>query len=129
LLSSYRDLKVWQKGMELAVQCYQITSDLPASERFGLTSQIRRAAASIPANIAEGRARNHTKEFVQFLYIAHGSLAELETHLILGLKLKYFSDEIVGKMLGSAAEIGKMLNGLINSLSGKESVKRCLDKE
>ena len=79
----YRQLEVWQLSMELAEKCYQVTRDFPREEMFGLTSQIRRAGASIPANIAEGQGREHTKEFLQHLSIARGSLMELETHLML----------------------------------------------
>lgn len=78
---SYRDLLVWQKGMELAKELYSVTGKLPADERFGLISQLRRAGVSVPSNIAEGQARRSLKEFVQFLYIAKGSLVELDTQL------------------------------------------------
>ena len=82
-LQSYRDLEVWQVGMDLAEQCYLTTRTFPRDELFGMTSQIRRAAGSIPANIAEGQGRESTKEFLHFLSIARGSLREVETHLIL----------------------------------------------
>ena len=88
-LSSYRDLTVWQKSIVLATTIYGATRGFPAEERFGLTSQIRRSATSIPANIAEGQARRTTGEFLQSLGIARGSLAELETHLILSERLGY----------------------------------------
>ena len=83
----YRDLIVWRKSLELAKLCYMLTKSFPKDERFGMTSQIRRAAASIPANIAEGNARAHTKEYLHHLSIARGSLAELETHLLLGYEV------------------------------------------
>jgi four helix bundle protein len=79
----YRELKVWQAAMDLAERCYLMTKSFPKDELFGMTSQIRRAAASVPANIAEGQGRQSTKEFLRFLSIARGSLMELETHLIL----------------------------------------------
>jgi four helix bundle protein len=82
-LQSYQELSVWQKAMFLAEACYRITWEFPREEMFGLTSQIRRAAVSIPANIAEGQGRQYTKEFLRHLSIARGSLEELETHLIL----------------------------------------------
>ncbi len=81
-IQNYKELEVWQIAMDLAETCYQITRGFPKEELFGLTSQIRRAAVSIPANIAEGHARHHTKEYLQFLGVARGSLMELETHLL-----------------------------------------------
>src|SRR5271167_3548217 len=83
----YRELQVWQLGMNLAEQCCQVTRRFPREELFGLTSQIRRAAASIPANIAEGQGREHTKEFLHHLSVSRGSLMELETHLLLSLRV------------------------------------------
>ncbi len=80
-IRSYRDLIVWQKGMDLVVECYRLSKKLPASEQYGLSAQIQRSAASIPANIAEGHARRHTGDYVHHLSMAVGSLAELETHL------------------------------------------------
>jgi four helix bundle protein len=82
-VKNYRELVVWQKAMGLAKLCYQVTKRFPKEEMFGMTSQIRRSAASIPANIAEGHGRTHTKDYLHFLSIAKGSLAEVETHLIL----------------------------------------------
>ncbi len=82
-IQSYRELEVWQLGMDLAEECYRVTKGFPKEELFGMTSQIRRAAASIPANIAEGQGREHTKEFLHHLSVARGSLMELETHLML----------------------------------------------
>jgi four helix bundle protein len=82
-VNSYQDLKVWQGGMQLAEDCYCFTKGFPREEMFGMTSQIRRAAASIPANIAEGWGRESTREYIRFLRVAQGSLKELETHLIL----------------------------------------------
>jgi four helix bundle protein len=88
-VKSYRDLEVWQKAMAMVVECYKITKQFPKDEIYGLTFQLRRAAVSIPANIAEGRERQHTREFVQHLSIAYGSLAELETHLQIAQRLNY----------------------------------------
>ncbi len=85
----YRDLLVWQKGIQLAKLVYQLTKGLPADERFGLISQMRRAAVSVPANIAEGQARHTTGEFIQFISHAEGSLAELDTHLVLAVEFRY----------------------------------------
>jgi four helix bundle protein len=97
-VKSYKDLGVWQKAVALVVETYQKTSRFPDSEKFGLTSQLRRAAASIPANIAEGWGRGSTREYVQFLLIARGSLMELETHLIVSQKLSYLSEEHVAAL-------------------------------
>jgi four helix bundle protein len=109
---SYRDLVVWQKAMDLAAECYRETQAFPAGERFGLTSQIRRAASSVPANIAEGRCRSGPRDFVRFLGIARGSVAELETQLILAERLGYTNASRLGSMLGRTAEIGRMIHGL-----------------
>ncbi len=84
----HHDLEIWRETLDLVEDCYQLTGLFPTEERYGLTSQIRRAAGSISANIAEGAARQTTKEFVQFLYVARGSLVELETHLIIARRLK-----------------------------------------
>jgi four helix bundle protein len=113
---SYRDLEVWQKAMDLVVECYRITNKFPRSELYGLTSQLRRAAVSVPSNIAEGRERQHTKEFVQHLAIAYGSLAELETHLQIAQRLNYLDSSQVRRVLEKTSEVGRMLNGLRRSL-------------
>lgn len=102
--------------MELAVACYGATKMLPQAELYGLTSQIRRAASSIPANIAEGYGRDSKASFVQFLRIAQGSLKELETHLILAGRLNYLGTAVSEPLLGRADDIGRMLRGLIRSL-------------
>jgi len=115
-LKSYRDLEVWQKSMDLVVECYQITKKFPKAESYGLTSQLQRAAVSIPANIAEGRERQYTKEFLQHLSIAYGFLAELETHLQIAQRLNYLDMNHLKQMLDKTAEVGRMLNGLRKSL-------------
>jgi len=115
-LKSYRDLEVWQKSMDLVVECYQITKKFPKAEIYGLTSQLQRAAVSIPANIAEGRERQYTKEFLQHLSIAYGFLAELETHLQIAQRLNYLDMNHLKQMLDKTAEVGRMLNGLRKSL-------------
>ncbi len=119
-IQSYRDLEVWQKAMELVVECYQITKSFPKNEVFGLAGQLQRAAVSIPANIAEGRARQHTKEFIQHASIAYGSLAELETHIQIAERLNYIDKSQVDSLMGKATVIGRMLNGLRKSLGKKE---------
>ena len=116
-LSSYRDLVVWQKSIDLAVRTYSITRSFPAEERFGIISQMRRAATSIPANIAEGQARKTTGEFLQSLGIARGSVAELETFLTLSKKLAFLSRKDCESLLTDCAEINKMLHALMKSLS------------
>ncbi len=118
-IKSYRDLKVWQNAMDLAVECYQVSKKLPKTEAYGLSSQIQRAATSVPANIAEGRARQHTKEFLQFLSVAYGSLAEVETHILLAHRLNYVEVDQVNSILDKSAEIGRMINGLQKSLRQK----------
>ena len=98
-IESYRDLNVWKVGMTLAKECYFLTKTFPKSELFGLTSQIRRAGASIPANIAEGNGRENTGQYIHFLRIAQGSLKELETHLILVQQVEICEQESVQPLL------------------------------
>ena len=117
-LVTYRDLDVWQKSVELVVNVYTLTKTFPDSERFGLIPQMQRAAVSIPANIAEGYGRAHRREYVQHLSIAKGSLAELETHLIISGKLKYVTRSQCRDIWKLAQDIGKMLAKLIAALSG-----------
>lgn len=118
-IQSYRDLLVWQKSMDLVVECYGITQAFPESERFGLSSQLQRAAVSVPANIAEGRGRGHLKEFLRHLGIAFGSLAELETHLEIARRLGFVSPKGADLIARHSDEIGKMLTGLRTSLRRK----------
>src|SRR5215207_5514750 len=100
-IQSYRDLRVWQDAMGLAEACYRLTASFPRDELFGLTSQVRRAATSIPANIAEGYGRNSKGAYTQFLKIAQGSLKELETHLLLAERLNLASTEATEPLLSS----------------------------
>ncbi|MEJ0012948.1 MAG: four helix bundle protein [Bauldia sp.] len=116
---SYRDLVVWQTAMALAEDCYRLTANFPREEMFGLTSQIRRAAASIAANIAEGHGRETTGSFVQSLRIAQGSTKELETHLLLAQRVGFATSDAVEPVLGRCTEVGKMLRALIRSLQDK----------
>jgi four helix bundle protein len=111
-LQSYKQLEVWQKAMDLAESCYFTTRRFPKDELFGLTSQIRRAASSIPANIAEGQGRDHTKEFLNFLSIARGSLMELETHLLLSNRVGLLTNEKADPLLDLIGTIGRMHSGL-----------------
>src|SRR3990172_8349224 len=102
----YQDLIVWQKAMDLAEQCYRVTKRFPKDELFGMTSQIRRSAASIPANIAEGWGREGTREYIQFLRVAQGSLKELETHLILSRRVGLMAQAQVTPLLALTMEVG-----------------------
>jgi four helix bundle protein len=115
-IHSHEDLMVWQKAMDLVIEIYQISRPFPKEEMYGLTSQIRRAAVSIPANIAEGHARTGRRDFAHFLSIARGSLSETQTLLALALRLKYIDATTVSKAQGMMDEIGRMLNKLYNSL-------------
>ena len=115
-LKSYRDLVVWQKAMDLVVECYRITTLLPKSETYGLVSQIQRAAVSIPANIAEGQGRDHLGDYLHHLSMASGSLMELETHLLLLPRLSYLSSFELENVFHLTDEVGKMLSGLSKSL-------------
>jgi four helix bundle protein len=117
--SSYRELLVWQRAMDLAARVYQLTNLLPSGERFGLQSQIRRAAVSIPSNIAEGKGRWHLKEFLHSLSMARASLQELETQLELMLRLGYSRQEETEQLLSEAAELGRMLAGLMKSVRSR----------
>ena len=116
---SYRNLKVWQKAIDLAEICYEATRTFPKDELYGMTSQMRRCSVSIAANIAEGYGRDSDGSFVQFLRISQGSLKELETHLILSGRLGLLAPDKVSSMLESADELGKMMRGLINSVHRK----------
>ena len=111
----YRDLMVWQKAIELVTDIYRVTRGFPKDELYGLTSQIRRAAVSIPSNIAEGQGRLTRGEFRQFLGQARGSYAELETQLIIARNLGYLSQP--GNLIEKLAEVGRLLNGLLSSLT------------
>jgi four helix bundle protein len=120
-VSSYRDLLVWQQAMALAAACYRKTKPFPQTEAFGLTSQIRRAAASIPANIAEGNGRENTGSYIHALRISQGSLKELETHIILAQTVELMTLQDREELLEACESIGKLLRALIRSLQEKEA--------
>ena len=120
-MGSYRELDVWQRAMELVVACYEGSGDFANYEVYGLTSQLRRAAVSVPANIAEGRGRQHTAELIQHLAVANGSLAELETHIEIAQRLGYMDPAIAKNLLGQSRGVGRMLSALRNALRRKES--------
>ena len=116
---NYRELIVWQKAMDLVTEIYQVTSTFPNEERFGLTSQIRRAAVSVPSNIAEGHGRKATGAYLNHLSIAYGSLMELETQIQIALRLNFISTEAASDLIEKITQIAKMLNGLKKSLAEK----------
>jgi four helix bundle protein len=119
--SSYRDLVVWQDGIQLAKEIYRLTVSFPKHELYGLVSQIRRCSVSIPSNIAEGHARSSTQEYLRFISIAMGSLAELETQVILSKELGYLGQENVTPILNQTDTLGKRLRSLTMSLKAKKS--------
>jgi len=115
-VQSYRQLIVWQKAMDMAADIYQATESLPKQELYGLTSQLRRAATSVAANVAEGQGRRSTGEFCHFLGIARGSLYEVETELLLARSLRFMSEADCDTVLELTTEVARLLNGLMNSL-------------
>ena len=117
----YKELIAWQKAMDLVAGIYEATDDFPKREVYSLTDQIRRAAVSIPSNIAEGQAHYNNGEFLHFLRHARGSLAELETQLLIAHRQRYATDAQIEVFSGQIAELGRILNGLINSLTEKRS--------
>jgi len=119
VLRNYKDLQVWQKAYQLCLEVYKATGEFPKHELYGITAQLRRAAVSIPSNIAEGYGRKTTKEYIQFLYVAYGSICELETQILLSGDLGYLSPEVLKKLQDGIAEVERMLKALINSLQKK----------
>lgn len=115
-VASYRDLEVWSRAVDLAVLCYGLTGGFPRQDEYGLAVQMRRAATSVPANIAEGHGRSSTGAYLRHLSIAHGSLMELETFLEIARRLKYLDDATWRGVSSDAGEVGRMLHGLIRSL-------------
>jgi four helix bundle protein len=120
-IRNFRDLRVWQTAMDLVEQIYRSTAGFPKQETFGLTAQMRRAAVSIPSNIAEGHTREHRGEFLQHLSIAQASLAELQTHLEIASRLKYCPGKQLGPLLETSASLTKQLYALRNALLAKGS--------
>ncbi len=116
---SYRDLTGWPKGMDMVELVYTATRGWPKEELYGLTNQVRRAAVSVPSNIAEGQGRASTKEFLHHLSIARGSLLEVETQVLLAQRLNYSNPEVLDHLLSCNAEVGRLLNGLYRSLENK----------
>jgi len=120
-IRNYQDLLAWQKSMDLCEVVYKSTQTMPPDERFGLTSQLRRAAVSIPSNIAEGQGRGSDGQFLVHLRISYGSLRELETQVLLAKRLGFMSDEQSGMLLEQSSEVGRLLNGLMKSIATTSS--------
>ena len=120
-IKSYRDLRVWQSAMDLIVMIYDLSEKFPSKEVYGLTSQIRRAAVSVPSNIAEGHTRESTKEYLHHLSIAQASLAEMETQIEISFRLKYCSQEELHRIQTNCSSLGKQLYMLRNALQSKKS--------
>jgi len=116
----HKDLDAWKESMKLVKKVYEITRKYPKDELYGLTSQMRRSAVSVPSNIAEGSARNSTKEYVRFLYIAFGSLTELETQIIISYELRFIDQEKSDYFQNEIVKIGKIIQGLIKYLANKD---------
>lgn len=116
MIQSFKDLIVWQKAMEMASMTYSLTTNLPKEESFSLTNQMRRAAVSIPSNIAEGYGRNSAKEYLQFLAIAKASLCELETQFLLCVRINYMTEQEIQPILDLLTEIGKMLMSIMKKI-------------
>ena len=117
----YRDLVLWQRAMELAVEVHGATLKLPRHELFGLAAQIRRSAVSIPSNIAEGSGRRTTREFIAFLHIARGSLSELRTQMLLATKVGYVTEPEISAAENLTDEVGKLLNAVIRGLRHRQT--------
>jgi len=119
-MKTHKDLDVWKRSVEFVTNIYRTTENFPRTEIYGLTNQIRRAAVSVPSNIAEGAARKNAREFIQFLYIALGSLAELETQILISKNLKYLNDPSSEDIQKEIAAIRQMISGLIRFLKNKK---------
>jgi four helix bundle protein len=119
-MSSYKDLIAWRKGMELVAMVYDATEGFPSHEQFGLVSQLRRAAVSVPSNIAEGKAHYSNRDFVRFLRHARGSLAEIEMQALIAEQRKYLTSAATAKLTQHLDELGRILSGLIQSLKESE---------
>jgi len=119
MLKNYKDLKVWQKAYQLCIMIYKLTKYFPKEEQYGLTSQIRRSAVSVPSNIAEGYGRKTTQEYMQSLYIAYGSHCELETQIMLSKDLGYIESDDFQKLQQDIGDVERMLKALIKSLQKK----------
>ncbi len=119
VIRDFRDLEVWQRAMDLVVEVYRVTKSFPSEERYGLTAQSRRAATSVPSNIAEGRGRFGLGGFIYHLSVATGSLMEVETQLLIAQRLEYFQLDEARRMLDRAAEVRRLLAGMVRALRAK----------
>ena len=119
MIKNYKELKVWQKSYQLCLEVYRVTKGFPKEELYGLTSQMRRAALSIPCNIAEGYGRKTTPEYISSLYIAYGSTCELETQTVLAGDLAYIKNDRIFKLQSDIGEVERMVKALIKSLENK----------
>jgi len=122
-MKPHKHLKVWQLGMDLVVDIYKHTRRFSETEKFGLISQMRRCAVSIPSNIAEGASRNSQKEFINFLYISLGSLSELDTQVEVSHRVNYLNDDDTKFIMMKMDEVGRLLSGLIRSIKNSEQKK------
>jgi len=120
-MKTFRDLQVWQKGMDMSVSVYEVTSNFPKKEEYGLISQLRRCAVSIPSNIAEGFGRNHTKDFIRFLRISQGSVYECQTQLEISFRVGFMQESVFKDMDKQYETIAKMLSSFIRKLSNSEN--------
>ena len=116
-LKNYQELIVWQRSMDLVEEVYKASRDFPREEVYALSSQVRRAAVSIPSNIAEGQGRRTTSDFLRHLSISYGSLREVETQIMIARRLKYIVQSRTDEVMNLAGEVGRLLNGLMNSLA------------
>ena len=123
-MRGFRDLRVWQGGMEMVESVYRVTQSFPKQELYGLTSQLRRAAVSIPANIAEGQSREHIKEYLNFLSIAQGSVTELETELEIAGRLGYIAPDAVGSLTSQMASLGRQIRALRAALANRTAARK-----
>lgn len=116
-VKDHKDLIVWQKAMDLVVEIYRLVKKLPKEETYALSDQMRRAVVSIPSNIAEGRGRSSEKDYLRFLFIARGSQAEVETQLLVCVRLDYLSESEIESAMNLCSEVGRMLNSMTRKLS------------
>ncbi len=119
VIRGFKDLEVWQVAMRLVRECYVLTRAFPDTERFGLTNQLRRASVSIPSNIAEGHGRGSPKSFLQYLWIANGSLAEVETQVLLSIDLEFIGENEALSVIDLTQQVGRMLTGLRRSIESQ----------
>ncbi len=119
-VKSYQDLIAWQRAMDLVEEIYRMTGTFPREELYGLTNQLRRAAVSIPSNIAEGQGRGIGQDFARFLRVAQGSLQEVETQLLIATRLHYISKEGISSLMSLAAEVGRLLRRLCQSITSNQ---------